>query len=387
MATSFRLWGVPARLRPDLAALPDYVPGRSRPHAVKLASNETTRGPLPSVAQAIAEAAATAHRYPDNAAMQLRTTLADVLGVAVTRVAVGCGSVALCQQLVQATCDPDDEVVFGWRSFEAYPIITQICRARAVPVPLTSDYVHDLPAMAAAVTDRTRLLLVCNPNNPTGTVVDRDGLLRLLSEVPEDVLVVLDEAYHEYLRLPAADFPDGVAFAREWPNVIALRTFSKAYGLAGLRVGYAVGDPAVVTALNKVQIPFAVNQVAQAAALACLRARQELRSRTDTVIAERERMTAALQAAGYTIVASQANFIWLPLGSRSAAFAQASEEAGVLVRPLGDDGVRVTVGDPDENDLFLAFAGAAADTFATTAQSAPTAAAIVGHARGNSSAQ
>lgn len=376
-----------ARLRPDLASLPDYVAGRSRPHAVKLASNETTRGPLPSVAQAIAEAAATANRYPDNGATELRSALADVLGVAVARVAVGCGSVALCQELVHATCDPDDEVIFGWRSFEAYPIITQVAHARAVAVPLTRDHIHDLEAMVAAITDRTRLLFVCNPNNPTGTVVDRGALLRLLSDVPEDVLVVLDEAYHEYLRLPAPDFPDGIDFARERPNVIALRTFSKAYGLAGLRVGYAVGDPTVVSALLKVQTPFSVNRVAQAAALACLRARQELLSRTDCVIAERERMTDALRAAGYPIVTSHANFLWLLLGSRSAAFAQASDESGVLVRPYGEEGVRVTVGDSDENDLFLSFAGGAAERFAMPAQSAPTATAIVGHARGNSSAQ
>lgn len=348
---------VSARIRPDLASIPAYVAGRSLPDVVKLASNETTFGPLPSVSKAIAEAVEQVNRYPDNGAGELRAALARFLGVEVENVAAGCGSVALCQELVQITCDaPTDEVIFAWRSFEAYPIVTQVGNARAVPVPLTPAFAHDLDAMAAAVTERTKLIFVCNPNNPTGTAAGRAELLHFLDRVPEHVLVVLDEAYYEYLRLPADDFPDGMAIRRDRPNVVVLRTFSKAYGLAGLRVGYAVGDPEVITALLKVHIPFSVNRVAQAAAIACLEARHELLDRTDSVIAERDRMRTALRAAGYTVPPSESNFFWLPLGDRSAEYGRASEEAGVVVRPYGTDGVRVTAGDPHENDLFLTFA-------------------------------
>ncbi|WP_378735865.1 histidinol-phosphate transaminase [Nocardia brasiliensis] len=346
-----------ASTRPDLDSIPAYVPGRNHPGAVKLASNETTFGPLPAAAKAIAEAAELANRYPDNQALELRAALADFLGVAQANVTVGCGSVALCQELVQITCDaPTDEVVFAWRSFEAYPIVTKVGNATAVQVPLTPDMVHDLDALAAAVTERTKLIFVCNPNNPTGTAVGKAELTRFLDSIPERVLIVLDEAYFEYLRLAPEDFPNGVELGRTRPNVVVLRTFSKAYGLAGLRAGYAVGDPAVITALMKVHIPFSVNRVAQAAAIASLEARHELLDRTDTLVVERDRVREALLAAGYRVPPSESNFLWLPLGERSAEFGEASAEAGVLVRLYGTDGVRVTTGDPHENDLFLSFA-------------------------------
>jgi histidinol-phosphate aminotransferase len=346
---------VTARIRPDLESIPAYTPGRSHPGAVKLASNETTHGPLPTVAKVIAEAAELANRYPDNQSSELRAAIAEFHGVEVANIAVGCGSVALCQELVQITCEaPTDEVMFAWRSFEAYPIVTQVGNARAVQVPLTEGLAHDFDAMAAAITEHTRLIFVCNPNNPTGTAVGRAEIVRFLDAVPEHILVVLDEAYYEYVRL--ADRPDGVEIRHDRPNVLVLRTFSKAYGLAGLRVGYAVGDPEVITALLKVHIPFSVNRLAQAAAIASLEAREELLDRTDHTVAERDRMRTALLAAGYRVVPSETNFLWLQLGSRSGEFAEASAEAGVLLRPYGSDGVRVTAGDPHENDLFLAFA-------------------------------
>lgn len=348
-----------AHIRGDLDSIPAYVPGRSHPGVVKLASNETTAGPLPSTVKAIAEAVEEANRYPDNQSGELRAALADFLGVATANVAVGCGSVALCQELVQITCSaPTDEVVFAWRSFEAYPIITRIGNATPVPVPLTSGAVHDLDALAAAVTEHTRLIFVCNPNNPTGTAVGRTALTRFLDAIPAHVLVALDEAYFEYLRLDPDDHPDGIELARTRPNVVVLRTFSKAYGLAGLRVGYAVGAPEVITALLKVHIPFSVSRVAQAAAIASLQARHELLDRTEHVIAERERMRAELLAAGYRVPPSEANFVWLDLGAEATAFTEASAEAGVLVRGFTGEGVRVTAGDRHENDLFLRFATA-----------------------------
>ncbi|WP_433681900.1 histidinol-phosphate transaminase [Nocardia sp. CA-119907] len=346
-----------AHIRPDLDSIPAYVPGRNHPGAVKLASNETTFGPLPAAAKAIAEAAELANRYPDNQVTELRAAIADFLGVSAANVAVGCGSVALCQELVQITCDaPTDEVLFAWRSFEAYPIVTQVGNATAVRVPLTPAHVHDLDAMAAAVTERTKLIFVCNPNNPTGTAVGEAELVRFLDAIPEHVLIVLDEAYFEYMRLAPEQLPNGVELGRNRPNVIVLRTFSKAYGLAGLRAGYAVGDPAVITALMKVHIPFSVNRVAQAAAIASLEARHELLDRTDTLVIERDRVRDALLAAGYAVPPSESNFLWLPLGARSVEYGEASAAAGVLVRPYGTDGVRVTTGDAHENEQFLRFA-------------------------------
>ncbi|MBJ7324210.1 MAG: histidinol-phosphate transaminase [Rhodococcus sp.] len=344
-------------IRPDLDAIPAYVPGRSFPGAIKLASNETTQGPLPSVREAIVEAAGGVNRYPDIRATALVESLAEKLGVAPENVAAGNGSVALCQEVVQITCGPGDEVIFAWRSFEAYPIIVRVTGATPVQVPLTSDHVHDLDAMLDAITERTRLIFVCNPNNPSGTVVQRDKLVAFLDAVPPNVLVVLDEAYFEYTRPDAAgNHTDGVEIARGRRNVIVLRTFSKAYGLAGLRVGYAVADPEVITALSKVRIAFAVSTIAQQAALASLEASAELLARTDALIAERDRVRDALVSGGYDVGVSQSNFIWLPLGERSGEFASGAAEQGVLLRSYGNDGVRVTIGDPHENDAFLKFA-------------------------------
>ena len=348
---------VTVHIRPDLDAIPAYVPGRSFPGAIKLASNETTQGPLPSVREAIVEAAGGVNRYPDIRATALVESLAKKLGVAPENVAAGNGSVALCQEVVQITCGPGNEVVFAWRSFEAYPIIVRVTGATPVQVPLTSDHVHDLDAMLDAITERTRLIFVCNPNNPSGTVVQRDKLVAFLDAVPPNVLVVLDEAYFEYTRPDAAgNHTDGVEIARGRRNVIVLRTFSKAYGLAGLRVGYAVADPEVITALSKVRIAFAVSTIAQQAALASLEASAELLARTDALIAERDRVRDALVSGGYDVGVSQSNFIWLPLGERSGEFASGAAEQGVLLRSYGNDGVRVTIGDPHENDAFLKFA-------------------------------
>ncbi|RPA64881.1 histidinol-phosphate transaminase [Gordonia oryzae] len=344
------------RIRPDLADLPVYVPGKTFPDAVKLASNEVTFGPLPSVLQAISHAAAGANRYPDNGMVELTDALAKNLGVSPGEIQVGCGSVILCQNLILITCRPGDEVIFGWRSFETYPLATRLVGATPIQVPLTGDDVHDLSAMADAITDRTRLIFVCNPNNPTGTVVTADDLRAFLRAVPSDIVVALDEAYLEYTRLDDDHAYDTVELRREFPNLVALRTFSKAYGLAGLRVGYAIGDPEIITALGKAHVPFSVTSVTQAAALACLEAGDELLERTDAVVAERRRVTARLRAAGYRVPDSQANFVWLDLAEKSSEFARAAIDAGLVVRPFADDGVRVTVTHLDENDSFLSFA-------------------------------
>ncbi len=344
-----------ARLRPELVGLPVYVPGKTVPGSIKLASNETVFGPLPSVRSAIEKATDNVNRYPDNACVELKATLAKHLGAdfAPEYVAVGCGSVSLCQQLVQITSSAGDEVVMGWHSFELYPPMVQVAGATAVKVPLT-DHTYDLHAMLAAITDRTRLIFVCNPNNPTSTVVDPHALTRFVETVPPHILIAIDEAYVEYIR--DGMVPNSLELARTHSNVVVLRTFSKAYGLAGLRVGYAISQPDLITALDKVFVPFSVTNVSQAAAIAALDAANELLARTDVVVAERTRVSAGLRDAGFTLPQSQANFIWLPLGSRTMDFVQQAANAHLVVRPFAPDGVRITIGAPEENDALLQFA-------------------------------
>ena len=351
--TTLRLGAMTARLRPELADLPAYTPGKTVLGAIKLASNETVQGPLPSVRAAISAATETINRYPDNGHVELREHLAAHVGFPPEQIAVGCGSVSLCQQLIQITSSVGDEVMFGWRSFEVYPLQVRVAGATPVQVALRAE-TFDLDAMLAAITDRTRLIFVCNPNNPTSTVVDPDELARFVAAVPADILVVIDEAYVEYVR--DGLLPDSLGLARSHPNVVVLRTFSKAYGLAGLRVGYAVGDPEVITALGKVYVPFTASTISQAAAIASLQAVDELLARTDAVVTERQRVSAELAGLGYNFPPSQANFVWLPLAERTTEFAQQAAESRVLVRPYGNDGVRVTIGAPAENDAFLRFA-------------------------------
>ncbi|GGX05862.1 histidinol-phosphate transaminase [Streptomyces noursei] len=343
------------RLRAALDGIPTYKPGRPAavdgPVAYKLSSNENPYPPLPGVLESAVAAAGSFNRYPDMACTGLMAELADRFSVPVEHLATGTGSVGVAQQLVQSTAGPGDEVIYAWRSFEAYPIVTQVSGATSVQVPLTSDEVHDLEAMLAAITDRTRLIFVCNPNNPTGTVVRRAELESFLDRVPSDVLVVLDEAYREFIR--DEDVPDGIELYRDRPNVCVLRTFSKAYGLAGLRVGFAVAHPEVAAALRKTAVPFGVSQLAQEAAVASLRSEAALLERVDALVAERARVYDALVAQGWTVPTSEANFVWLRLGDRTTAFAEACERAGVVVRPFAGEGVRVTIGEKPAMDLFL----------------------------------
>jgi histidinol-phosphate aminotransferase len=354
--------------RADLDGLAAYVPGRSLAdltrelgidEAIKLASNEVPYGPLPGVPEAVFEAMQSSHRYPDMGVVALREALAERYGVTADRIVTGCGSVALAEILVKATCLPGDEIVYSWRSFEAYPIIAAGAAATSVRVPNTAEHGHDLTAMADAITDRTRLIIVCNPNNPTGTSVRRPELDRFLAAVPSDVLVILDEAYRELVTDP--EVPDALSTYGDRGNVVVLRTMSKAWGLAGLRMGYLVAQSEVAAAVRKVLTPFSTSMVAQAAALAALKQEDEVRRRCALVVTERDRVTEALRKLAIDVPASQANFVWLPLGDRSAAFGAACEARGVIVRPFQPDGVRVTIGTPAENDAFLAAAEIALD--------------------------
>jgi histidinol-phosphate aminotransferase len=345
------------RFRQVLDQFAGYKPGKAPAAAAgksfKLSSNESPHDPLPSVQAVLANAAAHINLYPDNHAGQLTDALAERFAVPAEHVAVGCGSVGLAQQLLAAVGEPGAEVLFAWRSFEAYPYLTQLAGAEAVTVPLTG-HAHDLAAMAAAITGRTRLIFVCNPNNPTGTVVRQAELAEFLGRVPDDCLVVLDEAYVQYIRDP--DVPDGVALYRDRPNVAVLRTFSKAYGLAGLRVGFLIAHEPVAQAVRKTMLPFAVNSLAQAAAVASLSAESELMERVETVVKERDRVRHELLGQGWTVPPTEANFVWLPLGDRTEEFGAACDQAGVSVRPYPPDGVRVTIGDAAANDAFLAVA-------------------------------
>ncbi len=368
-------------IRPDLSEIPAYIPGKVIPGALKIASNEMSQPPLPSVSAAIAEVLAeptsSPNRYPDMGAVALRTRIGQSLGLPLEQVAVGCGSSALCLQLIQATCRPGDEVVFPWRSFEAYPILTQIAGATPRPVPLDEQGRNDLTAMAEAITERTRLVFVCNPNNPTATTVGRQEFDDFLAAVPADVVVALDEAYIELVDPDTrATTPLADSLIAAHPNLVGLRTFSKVYGLAGLRVGYLFGSELLVEAVNKVAIPFSVNSVAQAAAIASLDAEAELAVRIKEVRDQRERVTAAINdATGYPTVlpGSQANFVWIAeshIADLGPLLADASvtttveltaylAERNIVIRGFHGEGARITITTAEEATALLDALGVA----------------------------
>ena len=344
------------RLREALAAVPTYKPGkpavaREGVTTYKISSNENPYPPLPGVLQVVADAASEMNRYPDMAVTALTDALAERLGVPRDRIATGTGSVGVLGQIIAATCDPGDEVVYAWRSFEAYPIVVAIAGAVSVKVPLDVNARHDLVAMAAAITPRTRLILICTPNNPTGPVVHQDELDAFLDTVPGDILVVVDEAYVEFVTDDRA--AEGLATYAARPNVVILRTFSKAYGLAGLRVGYAVAHEPVAQALRKTAVPFGVSDIAQKAAIASLGVFDELQVRVEALVAERVRVVAALRLQGWHLPETQANFVWLPLGADTLAFAAAADTAGLVVRAFPGEGARCTIAETEANDLLL----------------------------------
>ncbi|MGH3357568.1 MAG: histidinol-phosphate transaminase, partial [Nocardioidaceae bacterium] len=256
--------------------------------------------------------------------------------------------------LLQATCERGDEVVYAWRSFEAYPIAVQITGATSVTVPLTDRAEHDLEAMLAAITERTRVVMVCTPNNPTGAIVRRDALLSFIERVPPQVVVVIDEAYREFIRDPQV--ADGVDLYRDRDNVVCLRTFSKAYGLAGLRVGYAIAPARIAGAIRKASLPFGVSDVAQVAATASLDAEGALLQRVEALVAERTRVVDALRQQGWPVPETQANFFWLGLGDDTLAFAAACGHEGVMIRPFPGEGARITIGESEANDVVLSVA-------------------------------
>lgn len=347
------------RLRPEIAALPPYRQGRPAPAGGhKLSSNENPFSPLPGVAEAVAATAAEINRYPDASALVLRERLADRFGVSADEVIVGAGSVSLLAQFIAAASGPGDEVLYSWRSFEAYPGLVTISGASSVRVPNRADHRHDLEAMAAAVTERTRVAIVCSPNNPTGTIVTAAEFDAFMAAVRADLLVLLDEAYIEFVRTPptgAGASVDGRALIGRYPNLVILRTFSKAYGLAGLRVGYAVGPVEILDAARATAIPLGVTAASTAAALASLEpaAEAELLDRVQTIAERRDRLHAALIEQGWPVPAAHGNFVWLPTGDATTDVADRLFEAGLVTRAFPPEGIRVSVGEPESVDTLL----------------------------------
>lgn len=344
---------IPVQVRPEIAALRPYRQGQpGGADAFKLSSNENPFDPLPSVSEAY-RAAGTFNRYPDATAMRLTRRIARWFGVSDGEALVGAGSVALLTQLVLATCAPGDELMFAWRSFEAYPGLGVVAGATCVTVPLDRNARHDLPAMAAAVTDRTRAILVCSPNNPTGPAVHRDEFFAFVEAVPKDVLIVLDEAYTEFITDPDAIDGREVIASGAYPNVVVLRTFSKAYGLAGLRVGYAIGNERILDAARSTAIPLSTTAVAEESALASLDAEAELRERVTAIVARRDRLVAGLRSIGWDIPDAQGNFVWFATGEDTETVAARFLDAGLVTRAFPGDGIRVSVGEDASVDKIL----------------------------------
>ena len=362
-------------LRPEIAALQPYRQGRpAAADAFKLSSNENPFPPIPAVVEAIA--AASVNRYPDGAATALRTRLAERFGVTPDEIQVGAGSVSILQQLIQAAAGPGDEVVYAWRSFEAYPGLVTVSGATSVQVPLRSgegqNATHDLDAMAAAITDRTRVILVCTPNNPTSTIVTAADFEAFMAKVPDTILVLLDEAYREFVTDPAA--VDGIPLLARYPNLVVLRTFSKAFGLAGLRVGYAIGPAYILDAARSTAVPLSVTEPAQRAALAALDNEPELLERVAVLVERRTEVERGLVERGWTgdhaIPVAQGNFVWLPTGEQTAAAAETLEANGIVARVFAPDGIRVSIGEPESVETLLRAAGEVVETLRETPENA-----------------
>jgi histidinol-phosphate aminotransferase len=348
------------RPRPLIAALPAYRPGKGAKqaeqehgitNAIKLASNENPDEPLDPIVAAVAAAAHGINRYPDHRATAVREAIAARLDVGVDQVSIGTGSSGLLQQFVWAYVDPDDEVLYPWRSFEAYPIFTNLAGGKSVTVPLADDLSYDADGLVGAVTERTKLLMLATPNNPTGVATSTRDLAAIVERIPSDVIVVIDEAYREFVD-PAYGDPVSELVPR-FPNVVVTRTFSKAHGLAGLRLGYVIGDPRVIANIDKTLLPFAVNSLAQVAALAAIEHEGAISTRVQGILAERGRVEDELSRSGWKLPDHQGNFVWLRTGDATDAVGLALERRGVVVRPFAGDGVRVTIGTPAENDRFL----------------------------------
>jgi histidinol-phosphate aminotransferase len=349
-----------------LARIPGYtagVPTGQAPESIaageiaQLASNESPFGPHPEVVEAIRRAASAMNRYPDPDATLLRRRIAERYETEPGRVALGNGSCEILLAAAEALCEPGAEIVYAWPSFSMYPYLPALTGAREIRVPLAEGDVHDLEAMAAEVTAATQLVLVCNPNNPTGTHLPLGTVAEFCQRLPDHVTIVLDEAYVEF---QTDDDPDATLdLLDDFPNLVVLRTFSKVYGLAGLRVGFAIGSAKFRKAVDAVRQPFSVNALAQAAAVEAIRHQDDVERRVERTLLERVRVEEGLHEIGVTTAATQANFSWVDLGdAEEAEIVAGLGERSIAVRPgaaLGGPGhIRVSYGRPEEDDRFLA---------------------------------
>jgi histidinol-phosphate aminotransferase len=350
---------MPLRVHPDIEALVPYSPGKpieelerelGIPRAIKLASNENPLGPSPKALAVLAEAGRTLHRYPDGAAHQLRTALAQRWKVSLEQVVLGNGSDEIIGMLVQAFLSPGEEAIMADQTFVVYKLEVMAAHGKAVTVPLRA-WRHDLIAMQKAITPRTRLVFICNPNNPTGTMVTAAEIDTFMARVPDHVIVVFDEAYYEYVR--SCDFPDSLAYVKQGRNAIVLRTFSKIYGLAGLRIGYGLTTSEIAQYANRVRPPFNTNSLAQRAALAALEDEQHVTHSRTLNQQEMAVMQSGLNALGLDPLPSEANFLYVDVGQDGRAVFEALLKKGVIVRHLQGRMLRVTIGLPDENRMFL----------------------------------
>lgn len=337
-------------IRPEVLQTVAYRQGKQAAvDAYKLSSNENPYPTHPAVLEAIA--GSSPNRYPDAGGLDLRTRLADRFGLTVDSVHIGAGSVSILAQLIQAVAGAGDEVMYAWRSFEAYPGLVTVAGATSVMVPNLPDHRHDLAAMAAAVTPRTRAIIVCSPNNPTGTIVTRDEFLAFLAAVPATVLVILDEAYIEFTTDETA--VRGPELLAGHPNLVVLRTFSKAYGLAGLRIGYAIGSSYVLDAARTTAMPLSVTEQAMRGAIAALDHEAELLSQVVEIAALRDRVWRQLLDQGWAVPKPHGNFVWLPTPGFTEQAADIFLEHGLVTRALGDDGVRITIGEAESVEKLL----------------------------------
>lgn len=338
----------PVRFRPDMMSLPVYRQGKPPPPGgIKLSSNEVPFPPSPAVQKALENGQW--NRYPDATALGVRARLAKKYGVSADEVLVGAGSVALLAQWIAAAAGPGDEVVYSWRSFEAYPGLVSVAGATSVQVANTPDHRHDIDGLVQAVTDKTRVLIVCTPNNPTSQIVTRGEFEGLMSRVPKSLLVILDEAYAEFVDHP--DAVDGRDYLRKYPNLVVLRTLSKAYGLAGLRIGYAIASPAVIAPARAAAIPLSVSAPAQIAAEAALDHEDQILGRLEEIREHMARVRSEWSAGPMPL--PWGNFAWLPVGQKTDQVAQWLEREGVVARVFAGEGIRVSIAEPQGVEALL----------------------------------
>ncbi len=345
--------------RSDITDLHPYVPGRGfdeikrlygLDEVVKLASNESPIEPFPEVVERIRELASGVNRYPETVYTEIGDAVSHDLGVAPEALWFGGGGADVLFHVGMTTGGLGASAVYAWPSFVMYRLATRISYAEPIEVPLDQQHRHDLDAIGAAVRDDTNVVYICNPNNPTGTHIPTDDVLAFARSMPERVLVVVDEAYRHYVT--ADDYRSLAVEAAATPNLAVLHTFSKAFGLAGLRIGYLVSHPDTLDLLRRSQPPFTVSTLAQQAALTALAHRERLGDRIAANTRARAVVDSGLRAAGYTPAESQTNFIWFPVAD-SAALAEHLLQRGVIVRPMGPTGLRVSLGTTEENQAFL----------------------------------